>query len=53
MSLSLGSGITNQGDQTPVRGGLFNAPEKYTTVEALLSANAPDVREELVKAYGE
>jgi len=53
MSLSLGSGITNQGDQAPVRGGLFNAPEKYTTVEALLSANAPDVREELVKAYGD
>jgi hypothetical protein len=53
MSLSLGSGIANGSDATIVRGGMFNAPEKYTTVETLLAANAPDVREELVKAYGD
>lgn len=44
---------SNAADATPVAGGITNSPEKYTTVEALLAYNAPDVKEELIKAYGD
>ena len=43
----------NAPDAAPLRGGLNNAPEKYTTVEELLVGNAPDVREQLAKIYGD
>ena len=53
MALSEGSGIGNQDDQAVTRGGLFNIPEKYTTIDELLDVNKPDVRDELIKAYGD
>tara|TARA_R110002020_G_scaffold184866_5_gene382166 strand:- start:15396 stop:16832 length:1437 start_codon:yes stop_codon:yes gene_type:complete len=53
MALSEGSGITNVADAAATRGGLFNTPEKYTTIDTLLDVNKPDVRDELIKAYGD
>jgi len=53
MALSEGSGISNVADQAITRGGLFNAPEKYVSIDTLLEVNKPDVREELIKAYGD
>ena len=44
---------SNAADATPVAGGITNSPEKYTTVEELLAYNAPDVKDELIKAYGD
>ena len=51
MAIDVASG--NVGDVAPIRGGLFNTPEKYTTVEELLNGNKRDVREELIKTYGD
>ncbi len=51
MAIDVASG--NVADQTPVSGGITNSPEKYTTVEQLLAYNAPDVKDELIKAYGD
>ena len=51
MAIDVASG--NVADQTPVSGGITNSPEKYTTVEELLAYNKPDVRDELIKAYGD
>ena len=48
MALSDGNGIANANDQTITRGGLFNAPEKYVSIDTLLEVNKPDVREELI-----
>ena len=47
MAIDVASG--NAADVAPIRGGLFNTPEKYTTVEELLNGNKRDVREELIK----
>jgi|TARA_R100000030_G_scaffold61298_3_gene46300 hypothetical protein len=44
---------SNAADATPVSGGITNSPDKYTTVEELLAYNKPDVRDELIKAYGD
>jgi|TARA_R110000772_G_scaffold236791_3_gene348639 hypothetical protein len=44
---------SNAADQAPISGGITNSPEKYTTVEQLLAYNAPDVKDELIKAYGD
>tara|TARA_R100000406_G_scaffold37312_1_gene24752 strand:- start:20478 stop:22007 length:1530 start_codon:yes stop_codon:yes gene_type:complete len=44
---------SNVADATPVSGGITNSPDKYTTVEELLAYNKPDVRDELIKAYGD
>ena len=44
---------SNAADATPVSGGITNSPDKYTTVEELLAYNKPDVKEELIKAYGD
>jgi hypothetical protein len=43
----------NADDQTPGTGGITNTPDKYTSIETLLEYNKPDVREELIKAYGD
>ena len=51
MAIDVASG--NVADQTPVSGGITNSPDKYTTVEELLAYNKPDVRDELIKAYGD
>ena len=54
MSLSLGSGIVNEADAALGLGAtLGNAPDKYTTVDTLLTHNAPDVREQLISTYGD
>ena len=53
MAISLGDGIANGADQTPGTGGITNTPDKYTSIETLLEYNKPDVREELIKAYGD
>ena len=54
MSLSLGSGIGNIADAALGLGAtLGNAPDKYTTVDTLLTHNAPDVREQLISTYGD
>ena len=44
---------SNAADQTPGTGGITNTPDKYTSIETLLEYNKPDVREELIKAYGD
>lgn len=43
----------NADDQVPGTGGITNSPDKYTSVETLLEYNKPDVRDELIKAYGD
>lgn len=45
--------LGNVADQAVSRGGFATSPEKYTTVEELLTGNAPDVKDQLAKIYGD